>query len=47
MTHETPHPHTVIARLEKLERQHHHLKLAGLMGSLSWDSVIAAARNVP
>ena len=37
MTHETPHPNTVIARLEKLERQHHRLKLAGacllLLGS--------------
>jgi hypothetical protein len=29
MTHETPHSNTVIARLEKLERQHHRLKLAG------------------
>lgn len=29
MTHETPHPDAVIARLEKLERQNHHLKLVG------------------
>jgi len=29
MTHETPHPDAVIARLVKLERQHHRFKLAG------------------